>query len=298
MKVKKLSECIMKKALFLLLTIGILACCACGEENLPMEDSPKETTQEPVRSAYQNSNFDETYWTWHLGPTNGSVYSALFHSNGTFSYIRATDFLYKEGTYSVKEGVLCIDDLDYSWTDDGFYANQEIEIYSGGTTWTCSLIPDPEKKYDTLINSSEFQAAQAGNAAYDKHINSRLFQFLTNGCWYQFGTQSSDCLEYIFQDNENVWIRYRDFMTGNGEYCSNLDETCAFQVDEAAKTVTVFQGENTTVWNIDVGHDVLWLTSYDGPSDTYVTVQLKHYLTVPDASQVQKDQQEFLHGVN
>lgn len=107
-------------------------------------------------SGEDSGTFDETYWHWNISPGNGGNFFALFHSDGTFSFVRITGTSDGEGTYTYDGTTLRIDGVEYVWDGERF-SSMEKQFAMGAPEdgWTCTLTPDPEQRYDDLMGTSE-----------------------------------------------------------------------------------------------------------------------------------------------
>lgn len=91
--------------------------------------------------------FDETYWHWNTSPGNGGNYYALFHADGTFSYIRVTTLESSIGTYEYDGTTLFLNGIEYVGDFSGFYSKTDYSVM-GAPSWKFTLTPDSEKLFE------------------------------------------------------------------------------------------------------------------------------------------------------
>lgn len=126
----------------------------------------------------QEDLFDETYWLLNVSPGDAGHFFALFHKNGTYSYVRYNDYSYGEGTYSYDGTYLIIDDVKYEWNNDAFYSTERyFAMGSPEPGWQYSLTSDTNKTYQSIISSAEFQKQQSITTAKEE-IESQLSPIL------------------------------------------------------------------------------------------------------------------------
>ena len=100
--------------------------------------------------------FDETYWHWNVSPGMGGNFSALFHADGTFSFVRATDMYDGEGTYTYDGEILRLDGVDYVRDGQGFSSVEKyFAMGAPDEGWTYTLVPDPDRRYADLMGVPE-----------------------------------------------------------------------------------------------------------------------------------------------
>lgn len=116
---------------------------------------------------------------------------------------------------------------------------------------------------------------------------SSIADALTTGYWYMYGPQSLDAEEYVFSSDGTVTIRYRDNMSGTGEY--KFESQYQYSVSEETGIVMIDGSEYT----FDAFFDRLWEEIYDGPSDAMRTVYLTHYYEKPDVDTMLADGDVF-----
>ena len=100
--------------------------------------------------------FDETYWHWNVSPGNGGNFSALFHADGTFSFVRVTNTYNGVGTYTYDGEILHLDGVDYVWDGQGFSSvEKHFAMGAPDEGWTYTLVPDPDRRYADLMGEPE-----------------------------------------------------------------------------------------------------------------------------------------------
>lgn len=102
-------------------------------------------------------------------------------------------------------------------------------------------------------------------------VFSTIAEAVTTGYWYMYSPQSSDGEEFDFSSDGTVTRRYRDNMSGTGEY--RFESQYQYSIIEETDTVVIGSGK----WTFNAYYDCLWTESYDGSSDEMRTVYLKHY---------------------
>ena len=90
--------------------------------------------------------FDNTFWLWKLSPGNGGSYYALFHGDGTFSYIRPTDLASGIGTYEYDGTRLYLNGTEYGAEGQSFASTAGYDVM-GGVDWHYTLTPDSGRQY-------------------------------------------------------------------------------------------------------------------------------------------------------
>lgn len=118
---------------------------------------------------YETKLFDESYWVWTKGTTNGTNYAALFHKDGTIEYCRTTNMDYFITEYEYYDGVLTIDEITYEWDGEAFVSHETFEVMGNGMEAHFKLRPDVEGQWSSCIQEivsairkveKEFQEAQ------------------------------------------------------------------------------------------------------------------------------------------
>lgn len=145
--------------------------------------------QENSNSAGEESLFNETYWIWSVGPTNGTNYAALFHADGTFDYMRFTDGFRSQQTYKYNNGILTINNVEYVWDDGAFKTPKELAISSGTEYWRFSLTPDPDKKIASQMPGKDTSVWTEWETVSQE----------------EFKLKCASLLEKILLENENIW---------------------------------------------------------------------------------------------
>lgn len=97
--------------------------------------------------------FNETYWHWSTGPTNGMNYIAKFHLNGTFDYISMGSLEFQSGTYRYRDGVLTIGaSAMYDLQSSGSFVSRETyESAMSGGDIHYTLTPSSKEQWDFLM---------------------------------------------------------------------------------------------------------------------------------------------------
>lgn len=126
----------------------------------PEQERPQEPTAAPApeqkEEASDSTMFDETYWTWNIDVTVGTIFYVLMHDNGTLSYININD----KGAdavvtvrYTYENGKLWIEDtpyrdvpLTYHLRSDGVFESDEV-VPSQDDDFHVCLWPDPDARY-------------------------------------------------------------------------------------------------------------------------------------------------------
>lgn len=84
-------------------------------------------------------------------------------------------------------------------------------------------------------------------------------------------------------------IRYRDYMTGNGDYVGTGD-SYEYSIDFSKLLIRIQSSED---WYYDRDNDLLKSEYYDGPSDSIQTSYLVHYVTMPTTDQIDIDRAKY-----
>ena len=121
---------------------GVWKCSGFEEGDRIYDAVPDDREQFPAM-------FDNTFWLWKLSPGNGGSYYALFHGDGTFSYIRPTDFASGIGTYEYDGERLYLNGVEYAADGQSFVSAEESDVM-GGEDWRAALEPDGERRYREL----------------------------------------------------------------------------------------------------------------------------------------------------
>lgn len=112
--------------------------------------------EDPSETEEPNGIFDETYWLLNVSPGDAGNFFSLFHKNGTYSYIRYTDFSTGEGTYSYDGTTLLIDNIAYTWENDAFYSTKSyFAMGASELGWQFSLSPDAGKGYQAIMKERQ-----------------------------------------------------------------------------------------------------------------------------------------------
>ena len=93
--------------------------------------------------------FTDTFWHWKVSPGNGGSFYALFHGDGSFSYIRPTDLSGSIGTYEYDGDHLYLNGVEYAKSGQSFTSTEEYDVM-GGEKWSYTLKADGEQKYREL----------------------------------------------------------------------------------------------------------------------------------------------------
>lgn len=226
--------------------------------------------------------FDETYWLWSQGPTNGTCFYAIFHANGTMDYIRSTDGYSRSRHYEYRDGLLYLSGVAYAFSDGTFTSIEKQEIIQSPDGWYFTLKPDTYQRYRELREKFPATDIDLGEQAAVYVLKKKL----ANGYWYLYSPQSADCEEYEFSE-DTVTIRYRNVMAGTGEYL--WENHYVYSVETATGIIKIDGGE----WTYDAEHDCIWHEFYDGPADAMRTVYLQHYASRPDLDTMRSDGDVF-----
>lgn len=285
------------------ITIIALLCsvtlCACNGKN-SVDDVANDQVNDKISENVKENGNDivNTCWHFNYGQTNGHQYTAKFLDDGTILAFDINGGIHKGiYGYSKDNNRLIVsfneessgqsEDISYTYSNvefkrDGndFVSTRQYEVMVGKMNYVLSPIDEPtyDDYYDTYYTAESLQTDTPGEFA----------KFIMSGCWYWYGPQSADCEEYIFQDNGFVWIRYRDFVSGDGDYKNYLDETRHFTIDETKNCVKIEYEESCT-WHYDDEKDVMCCETYDGPADAYVTMYLVHYSETPSIDMINRD---------
>ena len=203
--------------------------------------------------SFQELLFDDTYWVWTKGPTNGSVYVALFHSNGIMEYCQAASQSYEVTAYDYNDGILTIDGIEYAVDGHGFVSVEKHEAPTepDGTYYTIS--PDDNKAWrsllDDVINARESLLIQYQNALQIGRKLMRVHRYSNGG-----GT------EYVFNYNgEGLLINVTE--TDYGAYEND------YMPGTKVTTLTYDSNNKITGWNSGVETD--WGYAGEGAEYTY-----------------------------
>lgn len=113
-------------------------------------------------------SFDETYWIYRIGPTNGTTYACLFHSNGTFNSFSISGIGH-DGSYTLSGRRLVLDGTVFVWdgsryVSDSYYDMMDVRDH------VC-VEPDPDKNYISVKQYvDEMNAAYSAPAAENKSV--------------------------------------------------------------------------------------------------------------------------------
>ena len=118
---------------------GVWKCSGFEEGDRIYDAVPDDREQFPAM-------FDNTFWLWKLSPGNGGSYYALFHGDGTFSYIRPTDFASGIGTYEYDGTRLYLNGTEYGAEGQSFASTAGYDVM-GGVDWHYTLTPDSGRQY-------------------------------------------------------------------------------------------------------------------------------------------------------
>lgn len=279
----------MKKYLSILLVSIVMLSfsvplCACNE-NTAANDTKNND------NVIKKSAIAGTCWHFNFGQTNGQQYVAKFVEDGSILGFACTNGSVKKGIYEYENGKLHLSfsesdptlkaadpyvyhDIDFVECEDGYRSAEKIGMMVGEDYYRI-----------TPIDDSEF------DEYYDKYAIPKcdFANHLMSGSWYSYSTQAADCYEYVFQDDATVWIRYRDFMTSDGDYNDYLDDLSRFTIDENEESVTIGSEDEGVVWHYDEDKDILFCETYYGPGDEYLDVYLVHYDDVPTTEMIDRD---------
>ncbi|MDR0813045.1 MAG: copper amine oxidase N-terminal domain-containing protein [Oscillospiraceae bacterium] len=143
--------------------------------------------------------FDETYWHISDGPTIAGGKEALFHADGTYSYLCENYTDYGTGAFTYADSVLKCGDLEYELRTDAkgtgyFYAKTTVERQ--GEPFRCEIWPSSAAAYETLLNDPVFAAYRSREDAVKTAVKAGLSPFLetaTKTFWLTRGE-----LEYAY----------------------------------------------------------------------------------------------------
>lgn len=120
-------------------------------------------------------SFDETYWIYRMGQTNGSTFACLFHSNGTFNSFSMSGAMGLDCSYTLSGRRLVIDGAKFVWDGTRYVSVDTYEMMNGYDHMYVE--PDPDANYEYLKSNNEEMpadypepAAESGDASciYDR----------------------------------------------------------------------------------------------------------------------------------
>ena len=113
------------------------------------EEGDRISDAVPDQQEQASPMFADTYWHWKVSPGSGGSFYALFHGDGSFSYIRATDLSGSIGTYEYDGERLYLNGVEYAADGQSFVSAEESDVM-GGEDWRAALEPDGERRYREL----------------------------------------------------------------------------------------------------------------------------------------------------
>lgn len=271
--------------------------CACSENMSDGDAEAGRVDDHKGESVNEDKNdIAGTCWHFYFGQTNGGHFVAKFEGDGSILGFAVTNGGAVKGVYEYDAGKLHLSfyENDPSFADAAPYKYYEIDFVEYEDGYRSA------EKREMMVGEDYYRITPADDSEYDEYYaaycndcEDSFKQLLKTGCWYSYSPQSADCEEYVFRDDGTVWIRYRDFMTGNGDYKTYLDRISEFSDDESTADVTIGGGDDACIWHYDEERNVLWSEVYDGPADAYIEIYLVHYNDVPSNETINRDRARY-----
>lgn len=259
-----------------------------GKDDESFDKEHVDVTENSQNDKLRIEDFAETYWIWQTGIMTGSFYYTVIHENGTMDCVHIND-LDAEDVVSVNVSVhddtlyidgkpLNIERLSYYRSDDGELESDQRVVRQSAHV-SLLLKPDPDQTIKQRIDERNKR---------QQELKSSPLSSLCTGVWLMYGSQSADVYEYTFLESGKVEVRYRDYMTGNGDYVGTGD-SYEYSIDYSKLLIRIQSSD----WYYDRDNDLLKSEYYDGPSDSIQTSYLVHYVTMPTTDQIDIDRAKY-----